>query len=65
MIRKRPRLNLTLFHWWVFALFLFMLAGATAGAYIMINGLAITNLPDLVPWGLGPLCYPLPFIFWA
>jgi Ni/Fe-hydrogenase subunit HybB-like protein len=52
MIRKRPRLNLTLFHWWVFALFLFMLAGATAGAYIMINGLAITNLTDLVPWGL-------------
>ena len=52
MIRKQRRLKLTLFHWWVFALLLLMLAGATAGLYIMINGLSITNLTDLVPWGL-------------
>ena len=52
MIHKQRRLNLTLFHWWVFVLLLLMLAGATAGVYIMINGLAITNLTDLVPWGL-------------
>jgi molybdopterin-containing oxidoreductase family membrane subunit len=52
MNRKGRRLNLTLFHWWVLGLLLLMLAGATAGAYIMINGLAITNLTDLVPWGL-------------
>ena len=52
MIRTKRRFKLTLFHYWVLLLLLLMAAGAAAGVYIMINGLAITNLTDLVPWGL-------------
>lgn len=37
---------------WVAVLAVIMLAAAVAGLQVFINGLWITNLTDLVPWGL-------------
>lgn len=37
---------------WVILLSIFLALGATAGLYILTQGLAATNLTDLVPWGL-------------
>src|SRR5512139_193262 len=37
---------------WVILLSVFLALGATAGLYILTQGLAATNLTDLVPWGL-------------
>ena len=44
---------------WVILLSVFLALGATAGLYILTQGLAATNLTDLVPWGFGsPLIFP-------
>jgi Ni/Fe-hydrogenase subunit HybB-like protein len=37
---------------WIGALGLFMFAGLIAGLFVFWKGLVITNLTDLVPWGL-------------
>ncbi len=37
---------------WVILLSVFLALGAIAGLYILTQGLAATNLTDLVPWGL-------------
>ena len=37
---------------WVILLSVFLALGAAAGLYILTQGLAATNLTDLVPWGL-------------
>ena len=37
---------------WLAFLSLFLIAGVTAGAVVLWQGLSITNLTDLVPWGL-------------
>jgi Ni/Fe-hydrogenase subunit HybB-like protein len=42
----------THFRLWTATLLIIMLAGAVAAANVFIRGLAITNLTDLVPWGL-------------
>lgn len=47
-IRFHPRP----FHLWIGSLALLIAAGAAAGALVFARGLAITNLTDLVPWGL-------------
>lgn len=41
-----------LFPGWVGFLAVFMAAGLVAGAIVMVRGLVVTNLTDLVPWGL-------------
>jgi Ni/Fe-hydrogenase subunit HybB-like protein len=46
------RFHLTPFQSWLGVLALFMAAGAVAGVMIFYNGLYLTNLNDLVPWGL-------------
>lgn len=50
-----PRINLkqiTPFNLWVVTLGLLIAAGAIAGIVIFAEGLHLTNLTDLVPWGL-------------
>jgi len=44
--------KLNIFHVWVAVLATVMLAGAVAGVVVFTRGLVVTNLTDLVPWGL-------------
>jgi Ni/Fe-hydrogenase subunit HybB-like protein len=46
------KIHLTPFQIWVLMLALFMAAGAFAGIMVFVEGLHLTNLNDLVPWGL-------------
>jgi Ni/Fe-hydrogenase subunit HybB-like protein len=41
-----------LFGGWVAVLLLIILAGLAAGVIVFLRGLVVTNLTDLVPWGL-------------
>ena len=43
---------LTPFHGWLIALGAVMAAGAAGGLIVFTKGLVVTNLTDLVPWGL-------------
>lgn len=47
---KLPKL--TLFHLWLFVLASVMVAGVVAAGIVFTQGLIVTNLTDLVPWGL-------------
>src|SRR5574341_2690124 len=49
---KLPRLNVTPWMLWIGCLGLLLLAALIAGIAVVWNGLWITNLTDLVPWGL-------------
>ncbi|MCP4428367.1 MAG: polysulfide reductase NrfD [Chloroflexi bacterium] len=40
------------FVWWVLGLSFLVAIGAVAGIAVFVRGLSITNLSDLVPWGL-------------
>lgn len=40
------------FTWWVIALLLLIGAGLAGGVLVLTRGLVVTNLTDLVPWGL-------------
>lgn len=51
MIRLR-RFRPEPIHIWMFALSGLMAAGAVAGLMVLAKGLALTNLSDIVPWGL-------------
>ena len=42
----------TPFHGWLIALGAVMAAGAVGGIIVLTKGLVVTNLTDLVPWGL-------------
>jgi len=44
--------KLSLFHVWLVILAAVMAAGAAAGLIVFTQGLVVTNLSDLVPWGL-------------
>jgi Ni/Fe-hydrogenase subunit HybB-like protein len=39
-------------HFWIAFLLLVLAVGAVAYGIVMVNGLSVTNLSDLVPWGL-------------
>jgi Ni/Fe-hydrogenase subunit HybB-like protein len=43
---------ITGFRVWLFALLTVMVMGVLGGVYVMQQGLHVTNLTDLVPWGL-------------
>ena len=49
---KLPSVKLTAWIIWLFLLSLIMLAALIVGIMVFWNGLWITNLTDLVPWGL-------------
>lgn len=44
--------KITPFHVWIAGLSTVIVAGIIGGILVLINGLGITNLTDLVPWGL-------------
>ena len=44
--------TITLFQWWLAVLAVVMVLGAGAGLVVFAKGLVVTNLTDLVPWGL-------------
>jgi Ni/Fe-hydrogenase subunit HybB-like protein len=54
MKRQLPRqqFHLTVYHWWVIVLATAMGLGAIGGLQVFAKGLVVTNLTDLVPWGL-------------
>jgi Ni/Fe-hydrogenase subunit HybB-like protein len=39
-------------HMWIAFLLVLLAAGAIAYGIVMVKGLSVTNLSDLVPWGL-------------
>jgi Ni/Fe-hydrogenase subunit HybB-like protein len=45
-------IHVTPFQWWLAALAAMMAIGASAGLIVFARGLVVTNLTDLVPWGL-------------
>lgn len=51
---KRPLLKLSpvWFYSWIILLVIFMLSGLIAGVIVFTQGLWVTNLSNLVPWGL-------------
>ena len=51
-MNKKRRFKPTLFHAWALFLIILMVAGAVGGFIILTQGLSLTNLTDLVPWGL-------------
>lgn len=51
-LKKPIKINITTFHLWLAGLAAVMGAGAVAGVIVFARGLVVTNLTDLVPWGL-------------
>jgi Ni/Fe-hydrogenase subunit HybB-like protein len=49
-VHRFPRV--TRFHFWVLGLATIIVAGVVAGGIVFAKGLVVTNLSDLVPWGL-------------
>ncbi|UCF60851.1 MAG: polysulfide reductase NrfD [Anaerolineaceae bacterium] len=52
MISERRFSRITRLHWWLAGLATIMVAGVVAGGIVFAKGLVVTNLSDLVPWGL-------------
>jgi Ni/Fe-hydrogenase subunit HybB-like protein len=50
VVQKKP--HLSRFHLWLIFLAGLMVLGVIAGFFVMTRGLIVTNLNDLVPWGL-------------
>jgi len=40
------------FQWWLAGLSVFLVFGVIAGLIVLVKGLVVTNLTDLIPWGL-------------
>lgn len=51
-MKANGRFRIRPFHVWIGFLSLLMLIGAIAGGIVLTQGLSVTNLTDLVPWGL-------------
>jgi Ni/Fe-hydrogenase subunit HybB-like protein len=51
-VKAIDRFRVCPFHIWVGFLSLVILTGAIAGGIVLTQGLSVTNLTDLVPWGL-------------
>jgi Ni/Fe-hydrogenase subunit HybB-like protein len=52
MLTRLKAVQFTRFNIWVLVLGLLIAIGAVAGVMVFIEGLGLTNLSDLVPWGL-------------
>lgn len=49
---QKIKLHRAMFPLWLTLLALLMLAGLTAAIFVFVRGLVVTNLTNLVPWGL-------------
>jgi Ni/Fe-hydrogenase subunit HybB-like protein len=52
MMSIRSQRQKLLFPGWVVSLGVLVLTGLIAGIIVLVRGLVVTNLSDLVPWGL-------------
>jgi len=52
MIAKMKSFSINPYNAWLGFLLVLILGGITAGIFVFIRGLVITNLTDLTPWGL-------------
>lgn len=52
MFRQRLSFLRDPFTWWIGFLILFLVIGLASAAVVFIQGLHVTNLTDLVPWGM-------------
>ena len=52
MTLSRPNLDRLIFPSWLIFLIILMIAGLVGGVIVFTRGLVVTNLSDLVPWGL-------------
>ena len=52
MFKQRLSLLRTSYFWWVAGLLTVIALGLVAAGIIFVKGLVVTNLTDLVPWGL-------------
>lgn len=52
MFRQRLSFLRSPFVWWVAFLLLLIVSGVAAAVIVFVRGLQVTNLTDLVPWGL-------------
>jgi Ni/Fe-hydrogenase subunit HybB-like protein len=52
MTRRHSRFNHVLFGGWILALLMLIGIGLYAAVQVLLHGLVVTNLTDLVPWGL-------------
>jgi len=52
MIAQRTKLQKLIFPAWVAFLGILIVTGLAAGMIVLAKGLVVTNLSDLVPWGL-------------
>ena len=52
LMNQKIKLHRAAFPLWVALLTLLMLAGLAAAIMVLVQGLVLTNLTDLVPWGL-------------
>lgn len=52
MFKQRLSLLRTSYFWWVVGLLTVIALGLAAAGIIFVKGLVVTNLTDLVPWGL-------------
>jgi Ni/Fe-hydrogenase subunit HybB-like protein len=51
-MRLKNRFNLSIYHLWVLGLAVLMGIGLACGISVFVRGLSVTNLSDIVPWGL-------------
>jgi Ni/Fe-hydrogenase subunit HybB-like protein len=51
-MRLKNRFNLSIYHLWVLGLAVLMSIGLACGISVFVRGLSVTNLSDIVPWGL-------------
>ena len=52
MITRLHTFIRTPYYWWLAVLGALLVVGAAAGITVLVFGLWLTNLTDLVPWGL-------------
>jgi Ni/Fe-hydrogenase subunit HybB-like protein len=52
MSAARKRFPFTIFHAWLLLLATIIVGGVVAAGTVFTRGLVVTNLTDLVPWGL-------------
>ena len=51
-MKLKKRFNLTIYNLWIMTLAVLVLIGLASGITVFVRGLSITNLSDVVPWGL-------------
>jgi Ni/Fe-hydrogenase subunit HybB-like protein len=51
-VNNQSRSRWNVFNWWLLALLTFMVGGLIGATVVFSQGLVVTNMSDLVPWGI-------------